>query len=97
MPKYVALMRWTDQGVRNSKDSPQRADAARQMFQQKGVQITDLYWTVGSYNLIMTAEAPDTETFSAAMLGLVDDGNVRAEILRAYTQDEFQQILAKVS
>jgi uncharacterized protein with GYD domain len=29
MPTYVTLIKWTDQGVRNAKDSVQRAGAFR--------------------------------------------------------------------
>jgi len=96
MAKHIALMRWTDQGVKNVKQSPQRAEAARQLFQQVGAQVTDLYWTAGNYNLVMVVDAPDEQTFAAAMLALVDDGNVRAELLSAYTQEEFEQVLAKI-
>ena len=47
MPSYILLMNWTDQGVRNFKDSVDRADAARDALKAKGIDLTDIYWTIG--------------------------------------------------
>jgi uncharacterized protein with GYD domain len=60
-------MNWTDQGVKNFKDSVDRAAAAEVALSTAGIKFKDLYWTVGTYDLIATLEAPDEETLAAAL------------------------------
>ena len=96
MVRFVVLFDWTDQGVRNAKDSIKRVGQAREAFQQQGVTIEDVYWTLGSHDLVGIATAPDGETFAAAMLQLAGAGNVRTTTLRAFDETEFAAILAKL-
>ncbi len=96
MPTYVALMNWTEQGVRSVKDTVNRRQASGQALEQVGVRITATYWTQGAYDLVAIFEAPDDEAASAALLGLAMQGNVRTQTLRAYSGEEMQGILQKV-
>ena len=59
MPTYVALIDWTDQGVRNFKDTVDRYDAAQSAFESLGVRFTDTWWTLGAHDIVATVEAPD--------------------------------------
>ena len=68
MPSYVTLINWTDQGVKNFKDSVDRYEAAQEAMGQGGVSFKDIYWTVGPYDLVGIVEAPDDETATAALL-----------------------------
>ena len=95
MPHYVLLMNWTDQGVRNFKDSVDRAEAARAALKAKGVDLTDIYWTIGAYDLVTICEAPDDTTLSSALLALGAQGNLRTTTLRGFTADEFRVIIQK--
>ena len=65
MPRYVMLLNWTDQGIKNVKDTVKRAAAARQVFEKSKSRMIDCYWTLGSYDLVLTAESPDDETLTA--------------------------------
>ena len=96
MPRYVVLFDWTDQGVRNAKDSVKRVGQAREAFQQQGITIEAVYWTLGSHDLVAVMSAPDGETFAAALLQLAGQGNVRTTTLRAFDEGEFGAILAKL-
>ena len=96
MAKYIALCNWTDQGIRNAKDTVQRVEQARQSFQQAGVQIDTVYWTVGDHDLVAVLDAPDDATVTVALLRLGAAGNVRTETLRAFTAQEMQSILSKL-
>ena len=49
MVTYVVLAKFTDQVVRNAKESPKRADAFRQMAKTFGVTVKDIFWTQGRY------------------------------------------------
>jgi uncharacterized protein with GYD domain len=93
--RYVTLVNWTDQGIRNYKDTTQRAKGFGEMLQGMGARLVDIYWTMGQYDLVGVLEAPDDETVTAAALKLGTLGNVRTTTLRAYTADEFARIIEK--
>src|SRR5215510_4051560 len=97
MPMYVALLKWTGQGIGNVKDSPARLDAGRKAFKKMGVKIKDTYLTMGQYDLVCIMEAPDDETFATAMLTLSSQGNIQSETLKAFTEDQYRKICASVS
>jgi uncharacterized protein with GYD domain len=92
---YIALINWTDQGIRDYKDTPTRADAFATMLEGLGGKVRDLYWTIGAYDIVATVEAPDDETVTAAMLNVGSLGNIRTTTLRAFNRDELTAILAK--
>ena len=96
MPVYIALLKWTEQGVDNVKDSPARLDAGRKAFKKMGVKIKDTYLTMGRYDLVCIIDAPDDETFAAAMLTLGSQGNIQSETLKAFTEDQYRKICASV-
>ncbi|AOP51609.1 GYD domain-containing protein [Streptomyces lydicus] len=97
MPTYVALLNWTDQGVRNFKDTAKRADAFAAAAQKLGAKVLKLYWTVGPYDLVAIVEAPDDEAATATLLQLGGVGNVRTTTLRAFGQEEMGRIIAKAA
>lgn len=96
MARYVVLIDWTDQGIRNAKDSVDRVRQAREAFQKQGITIESIYWTLGSHDLVAVMSAPDGETYAAALLGLGMAGNVRTTTLRAFDESEFEAILGKL-
>jgi uncharacterized protein with GYD domain len=93
MSHFVLLMNWTDAGVRSFRDSVDRADGAREALKAKGVDLTDIYWTIGAYDLVCICEAPDDATLSSALLALGAQGNLRTTTLRGFTADEFRGII----
>jgi uncharacterized protein with GYD domain len=95
MAKYVTLLSWTEQGVRNYADTVKRAEAGTAMFARMGGKLTDLYWTLGPYDLVGISEFPDDETATAAMLALSSAGNVRTTTMRAFDRAEVARIVAK--
>jgi uncharacterized protein with GYD domain len=95
MPLFVTLMNWTEQGVRSFKDSVDRAEAARGMLKTQGVTLDQIYWTIGSYDLVCILDAPDAETLTAALLSLAAQGNLRTTTLRGFTADEMRAVIAK--
>lgn len=95
MPTYVSLMNWTDQGIKNFRDSVDRAEAAATAFAGAGMTFESIHWTTGQYDLIAVIDAPDEETYAAASLRLGAQGNLRATTLRAFTAEEMKGIIAK--
>ncbi len=96
MPTYVSLIKWTEQGVRNSKDTVQRAQAFRVDLERRGGKLLTIFWTQGSYDIVTTISAPDDQTAMASLLAVSGLGNVRTETLRAFDENEMAAILQKV-
>ena len=93
MPSYVVLFNWTDQGIKGYKDSPGRVDAASAEMEKLGVRIKDILWTLGPHDLVAIIEAPDDEKLTTTLLAVGAQGNVRTTTLRAYTREEFTQLI----
>jgi uncharacterized protein with GYD domain len=92
----ISLQRWTDQGLRNIKDTIARARTAIAAVEKAGGKLTT-YYTQGQYDLISILEGSlDDETSSAIALGIVQAGNIRTETLRAFTIDEMERIIRKI-
>jgi len=97
MATFVMLVSFTDQGVRNVKDTTKRADAFKDTAQKAGVTVKELYWTLGQYDAVAIGEAPDDETATAVALSISSLGNVRTQTLRAFSRDEMSAILNKMA
>jgi uncharacterized protein with GYD domain len=96
MPQYIMLANWTEQGIRQVKDTVQRGEQVKQLVQQAGGTVHGLFWTQGRYDVAARIEVADDETMTAIALRIGMAGNVRTETLRAFTADEMQSILAKL-
>jgi uncharacterized protein with GYD domain len=96
MPTYVSLIKFTDQGVKNAKDTVQRAGAFRSDLERRGGKLLSIYWTQGQYDIVTTIEGPDDQTAMAALLAVAGLGNVRTETLHAFNETEMQSIVQKV-
>jgi uncharacterized protein with GYD domain len=96
MARYIVLMNWTDQGIRNAKDTVKRAKAARQTFEAMGANLRDLYWTVGPYDVVAMVDAPDDETATKAGLVIGMQGSVRTTTLRAFAEQEMENIVNSI-
>ena len=95
MATFIVLLNWTEQGIKDFRDSPSRVDAFNQQMSGLGVSIKDIYWTTGPYDIVTVVEAADEESATAALLRLGSLGNVRSTTLRAFSRAEFEQIAAR--
>jgi uncharacterized protein with GYD domain len=95
MPTYVSLFNWTDQGIRNVRDTVRRYDRSQELQVKHGVSLEGIYWTVGPYDLVAVAEASDEESMTAFLLELASAGNLRTTTLRAYDRDEMSRIIER--
>jgi uncharacterized protein with GYD domain len=96
MATYVILIQFTDQGIRNIKDTVKRGDAAVAEAEKMGMKIVEEYWTMGAYDAVVVVDAPNDETISAFMLKIGSLGNVKSHTLRAFRRNEMEDILAKI-
>jgi len=95
MATYVVLMNWTEKGIKDFKDSTKRAAVAEEGMRKSGIALKEIYWTVGAYDVVCVFEAPDDETFAAALLQLGAAGNVRTTTMRAFSKGEFDAIVSR--
>ena len=96
MATYITLLKWTQQGVSKVRDSAKRLDAGRKAFKKAGAEIKDVYMTLGQYDLVCVIEAPDDEAYAKAILGLASRGNVSTETLKAFSEDQYREIVGSV-
>ena len=94
MATYIVLANFTDQGIRNIKDTTKRADA---FAKSMGVSVKEIYWTLGAHDIVCVVEGPDDAAITAIGLALGKSGNVRTQTLRAFSQANMDAILGKVT
>jgi uncharacterized protein with GYD domain len=97
MPTYVLLDHFTDQGIRNVKDTLKRSQTFRQLAKKHGATVREVFWTQGQYDVVSIVEAPDDQAVAALSLSVESAGNVRIQTLRAFTAEEMEKILGKVN
>jgi len=93
MPRYVVLVNWTEQGIKNVKQTIERTDSGGELAEKHGLKLEQAYWTVGAYDMVCILEALDDEAISAHLLEISSLGNVRTITLRAYGEEEMSGIL----
>ena len=96
MATYIVLANFTEQGIKNVVDTPKRSEAVKAMAQKLGVTLKDIYWTLGSYDIVATFEAPDDVAMTALGLSIGKLGNVRTQTLRAFSAADMNSVLGKV-
>ena len=93
MATYIILINYTDQGIRNIKDSPKRLDAAKKMLKTMGGEIKDFYLTMGTYDIAIVAEAPSDDVITKFALASGSLGNIRTTTLKAFPEAEYRKII----
>ena len=96
MATYIVLSSFTDQGIRNVKDTTKRADAVQELASKFGATAKAFYWTLGKYDVVVVMEAPDDASATALGLAIGSAGNVRTETLRAFSREEMDQVLRRL-
>ncbi len=94
MPTYITLVRYTQEGAQKMKESPARLDAAKELFKAMGAELKAYYLTMGQYDAVVIGEAPNDETVAKLALTIGAAGALRTETLRAFTEDEFRELIS---
>jgi uncharacterized protein with GYD domain len=95
MPLYVSLVNWTDQGVKNYRDSVRRAEDYRGLVEKNGGQVRQLVWTLGEYDVVAVTDFPDDETATAVALQTGVLGNLRTTTMKAFDADQMSAIIQR--
>jgi uncharacterized protein with GYD domain len=97
MATYLVLGQFTDQGIRNIKETAKRAEAFKAMAKKAGATVKEVYWTLGEYDIATVVEAPDDVSATALFLSVGSLGNIRTRSMRAFSADEMGRILGKMA
>ncbi len=95
MPQYISLLNWTEQGIKNVKESPKRADAATAVASKLGAKM-QIFYTMGEYDLVSVTEAPNDDVAMQVLLELAKLGNVRSKTMKAWTPAEATKVISKL-
>lgn len=96
MITYIGLLNFTESGLKNVRQTTQRAAAAKEIGQRMGVTMKQIYWTLGDHDLVCVLEAKDEQALTAFNLAIAMQGNVRTQTLRAFDATEMDAILKKL-
>jgi uncharacterized protein with GYD domain len=97
MATYIMLANFTDQGIRGVKDTVKRAEAFTEQAKSSGVTVKDIYWALGQYDIVSVIEASDDAAITALGLTIAKGGNIRTQILRAFSKADMTKILDNVA
>jgi uncharacterized protein with GYD domain len=93
---FITSVNWTDQGIRNVKDAPKRAKAARDLAKKVGVELKELYLTSGDTDMVAIVEADNGDNVAKFAMAIGAMGNVRTRTARAWTQSEMQKLISEL-
>ena len=96
MGTYIALVKYTQKGIANIKESPARLDKVKEAIKAAGGEFKAFYLTLGHYDIVVVIEAPNDHAYAAVMLAIGSVGAVRTETLKAFTEEEYRSIIASL-
>ena len=96
MSKSIVLMKLTDHGIRDIKNAPQRIEQGIKGFEAMGGKTLGFYAVMGEYDYVVIAEGPSDEVAMTFLLALGSSGNVKTTTLKAFTKEEFAEIIKKL-
>ena len=97
MAKFITLLTFTQKGAENIIESPMRLDAAKEAFAKAGAEIEAFYMVLGKCDAVVISDAPDSTTALKLALSNTSQGNVRGQTLRAFTEEEYRQVISEIS
>ncbi|MFQ5951461.1 MAG: GYD domain-containing protein [Candidatus Geothermarchaeales archaeon] len=97
MPRFVILWKWTDQGIRNVKDSPKRRREVKDAVEKAGGRWVSSFYTLGAYDGVVAVELPSDEAAHRILLSIGSGGNVRTTTLKAFTEAEADKVIGELA
>jgi len=96
MQTYLIMGKFTEKGITNIKQTTQRADKFKEIAAKLGIQVKQIYWLIGKYDVVNIVEAPDDQAVEALLVRVGAWGNVRTTTLRAFDKKEMDAIIVKM-
>jgi uncharacterized protein with GYD domain len=89
---FVVFGQWTEQGIKNVRDSPERIKETRSMIEKAGGRM-QLFYTAGKFDFVMIVDIPKDDDLMAILLCIGSMGNIRTTTMKAWTEAEGAKIL----
>jgi len=96
MPTYISLLKLTEQGIKNIKDAPARVEQAIKAMEAGAGKFIGFYAVMGEYDYVVIAEAPNDEAMMTYLLALGSLGNVKTSTMKAFTKEQFADLVKKL-
>lgn len=93
MATFITTMHFSEKGIKEIRDTCDRAAAFKATAKKMGVKVTGIYWTQGAFDGVIICEAADEAAATAALLYLGSLGYIRTQTARAFTAAEMQSIV----
>jgi uncharacterized protein with GYD domain len=97
MARYIMLTNWTEQGIKNVKESPKRLDAAKALAKKLNSEIVEFYMTTGAHDMVLILDAPDDEAAAKFALSVGSGGNIRTTTLKAFSEKSYRAIVGSLA
>jgi uncharacterized protein with GYD domain len=96
MSFYIILWSYTDQGIKNVRESPKRVNIFKSKLENAGGKLIETYYTFGKYDGISIVEAPNDEALMSCLLSIGSQGNARTVTLKAFTYEDASKIMENI-
>ena len=96
MARYIALINFTEQGIKTLKDWDKRMAATKERLERSGGKLIDVYLTLGEFDAVAITEAPNDEVALRAAIEYGMAGNGRSRTMRAFTSEETVRIVKQL-
>jgi uncharacterized protein with GYD domain len=97
MATFITTIKFTEKGIQGIKDTCKRASSFKAAAKKMGVNVSNIYWTLGRFDGVIVFDAKDDETATAAMLHLSSQGNVQTSTSRVYDAAEMAKVLGMMA
>lgn len=96
MPMYVVLVTFTQKRMETIKELPKGLAKARELAKEYGIEFKSVLYTMGQYDVVVVAEAPNDEAVAKHLLAFSRLGLVRTQTLKAFTPDEYIKLINEI-
>ena len=90
------MAKWTQKGTAEVKDSPARMKQARAAAEKLGGKVMGMWVTMGEYDSVIVLDMPNEQAASLIALGVAQQGAAATQTMRAFSEEEFAQLVTRL-
>lgn len=92
MPTYISHVSFTEQGIKDLKDAPNRIDANKKLWEESGGKLVAWYIVMGDYDALLISEAPNEKVMAEIAIKSSRRGRTRFKTYAAIPIEEFSEV-----
>ena len=96
MAGYIILQKFTQEGLQRFDELVEAARTAAERNIEYGIKVVGIWITMGEYDVVTVVDAEDELTLSSRILNTAKNGLLTTTTMRAFSEEEFAQIVAKL-